>query len=289
MGPRCTSLSNEYDSQVPRYTAEIKLAFMNGKFVLMQPNNMTLMDVLETRDIGLMTQHLVGEMIKRDHDPLTGLFSGLMSVKPSLGIHSIEGIFSVVEGSDELLQLTGPIVIDFDGIDTLEIWSQNANFENPTPSERLLSAQLANMGFLKTLPIPLHDFILFQRQIKESWQEISQSSILTTQIREAIRKHINAGDRVFTRELTGPVQLARLLKSLEPIEWQTGDRKGIFFYKSGNSTFIKVDIEGFGMVFWIKKDRLIDTSDVKALRKELSFTLEKQIVNAHFSYLREGD
>ncbi len=137
---------------------------------------------------------------------------------------------------------------------------------------------------------------------------------LSTHINGDIDKHQRSvlGDRVgFTQERTEAVLLARLCKSLgvfDDVEWvissATEDleivkygikQKEVEDKQGKKHIFLLINIQGFELVYWITEGEIRVLPNMHHyersphIRKELAFLFGKQIVRAHFGYMREGD
>lgn len=120
-------------------------------------------------------------------------------------------------------------------------------------------------------------------------QEVVSSQHLNDEIRETVTRHTNDQNEVFSRELSGPVKLGRLLALLD-INWEPTDNPYVNRFTKGEDEFIQVSIEGYRLGFWKHNDGgVIDTEDLGSKISKLSEILGRTIVPAHLNYLREGD
>lgn len=84
--------------------------------------------------------------------------------------------------------------------------------------------------------------------------------------------------------------LSRLLKTIS-IDWTVID-ENVKIFQSGVHSFYNICIAGYELTYWYENGKLVTINSMNELRenaKKLSKVLNKPIVEAQFSYLREGD
>lgn len=250
-------------------------------------------------DARKLAHYVVDKLVENDSEPLATLFLSLLEVSPLPGQHSIEGIFSFTK-DDGGLVLRGPEVYDFDGLDTTSVWVKNKGLMVPEGERRIelkkkfMKAQLTCIESRDTRKMRT----LFQTGLRADLRSVVESEDMILEIVRSVKNHFrdfefgSLGNKKalgFTHKLTGPVALGRFLKYLTSIEWQPSENRYTSVYENKENKFIKVSVRGFDLAFWLKDETLIDTSNIRRMGTRLSKALGRQIVTAHFSYLREGD
>jgi len=278
MGSRVLALSCKQDKTVPRYETSFGVKVDKfGNFIYPFSSN----GVYEhTGEVDGVVRQVLGSLFERDGVAINKLIRSLLSVRPSLTTHQLEGIFSIPSVSEVSAE-----VIDFDGIESFDLQTNNLL----SPKERLVQGQLATSNFLVTSSEDILSYVSFRRDVRKTVQNIVSSQYLNDKIRDDVIQHTNDRIEVFSRELTGPVKLGRLLELLD-MNWEPTDNPHVRRFVNGEHEFIQVSIDGYKLGFWQHRDNgMVDVSNLKAHASILSGILGKPIVPAHFSYLREGD
>lgn len=280
MGSRVLALSCEEDRVVPRFNMNF-LVKVEGERLIYPTGENSSLDLSSVREVDKLVDSLLSTLFKTDGDPISLLIRNLLSVRPSMQIHQLEGIFSVLNKHEISME-----VIDFDGLDTYDIG--NARKPSLSPTERLVRGQLIGSGYLITDPEEALSFISFRDKIRDCARSIVDSQAIPEYIREEIAKHFGDSEYLFTHKLSGPVKLARLLRNIG-VKWGDTDIPGIKRFQKGNDMITIVSIEGFDMAFWCNNNISIDCSNIRAVSKRLAGVTGKEIVSAHFSSIQEGD
>ncbi len=329
-GPRLTDLSGAADN-VPQYVTDISLTLRDGRFYY-EPDRpiLSLSECIKSKSVKAYVDHLIHGFVEQEPN-LRKLFGTLMAVDPAYGEHSIEIRYSALRENLLRRLITKKkhkelfCVIDIDGFDSIGVFHPP---DRPDIVVDLLDGQARVTGLIDNELPQISIVTNWAKRIMNRLDNILGSKLITDEMADLIESHmvvkfiqpetlseddpnrIPFVDAGFTRELTGPVALGRLMDSLK-ITWQSTDTDGIFILEKGENTFIKVDVDGFTMAFWLKKigsaninDQVInaqseeegysitqlqDTSDLRKIKADLSQILEKDILEVHLGNLREGD
>lgn len=278
MGSRVLALSCKQDEAVPRYetTFTVKVD-ESGNFIYPFSSN----SVYEhTGNADGVVRQVLGSLFESDGVAISRLIRGLLSVRPSLTTHQLEGIFSIPSLSEISAE-----VIDFDGIESFDLQTTHTL----SPKEKLVQGKLATSDFLITSHEDVMSFVLFRDGVRKIVQEVVSSQYLNDAMRETVIRHTYDQNEVFSREFSGPVKLGRLLELLD-ISWEPTDSSYVNRFTNGEDEFIQVSIEGYRLGFWKHNDGgVIDTEELGSKISKLSEILGRTIVPAHLNYLREGD
>lgn len=280
MGSRVLAQSCREDCLVPRYETSFLVKVDNDQLLFPDSRNSNDETLISTNEVGVVVDQVLSILFKRDGKAISDLFRGLLSVRPSMKVHQLEGIFSIPSETEINAE-----VIDFDGLDAFDIGCRKPIL---SPSERLIRGQLINSGFLLTDPESLLSFIPLRLRIQETIKSVIDSPIISDDIKSEISRHFPDSSEVFTREITGAVKLGRLLRYLN-VELDDTETHQVKFFKNGDNTLILISIEGFDIAFWKKKEGLVDCTDIKRLTRELSHIVGTEITGVYLSLIREGD
>ena len=280
MGSRVLALSCKEDSLVPRYETSFSLKVDSGQLIFPDSGGSNDKVLISTNNAGVVVNQMLSILFKRDGEAISNLLRGLLSVRPSMKVHQLEGIFSIPSETEISAE-----IIDFDGLDAFDISCRKPIL---SPSERLTRGQLIGSGFLLTDPESLLSFIPLQLRIQRDIKSLIDSPIITDDIKGEVSRHFSNSPDIFTRELTGAVKLGRLLGYLD-VDWENTESPQVKFFRNGDNTLILISIEGFDIAFWKKKDTLVDCTDIKRLTRELSHITGTEITGVYLSLLREGD
>lgn len=279
MGSRVLALSSAEDQKVPRYSNSFQVEVVDGKLVYLPSDQKDITSVQNANDL---SEVLIKNLFDTDGAAISLLYRYLLNVRPSLKTHQLEGIFSITTANGISTE-----VIDFDGIDTFDLNGCDNSQLNPT--ERLIAAHLRANGYALTDSQRLISFIQFRENVENSLIQISNSEMLPNQIKEVLESiKITNPEDIFNKSPLGSAKLARLLKGI------TGDNHNetnqqIRHTQTVNGDLFVLSIEGFEMAFLLKDGELIDFTDIKKQKGVLSQELKTDIVDAQFSYVREGD
>ncbi|MCX6726246.1 MAG: hypothetical protein NTY75_00305 [Candidatus Shapirobacteria bacterium] len=155
-GSRILSLDSQQDLVVPRYSDNYCLRFEDRLLSLSTEKGLTADQVVDTQSAKEACLLIMENLFNRDRSAITRLLRLLFSTSPSLKLHQLEGMHSVLENQ------VSPEIIDFDGIDGLDS-ARSLSGESLLPdlsaTERLVRAQLCMGGFLYADPIELRKLI----------------------------------------------------------------------------------------------------------------------------------
>ena len=276
MGSRVLALSSENDKVVPRYSSSFQVEVVNGQLVYSVPNQKDLADVSQTNDLSNI---LIKKMFDTDGVAISLLYRYLLSIRPSLKTHQIEGIFSITNEYGVSME-----VIDFDGIDTFDLGSPNLQLN---PAERLTAAHLKMSGYTISDSQDLISYIQFRNEVNIALSDVISSKEIPNQVKNIVKEVVvPKSENVFGADVLGSVKLSRLLKSLG-VYTNEGDSTVKQISTKDGDLYI-VSIVGFDMAFLLKDGQPINFTDIKRQRQLLSKILKVDIIDAHFSYLREG-
>ncbi len=280
MGSRVLALSCNADRDVPRYETSFLLQIDNGQLQFEGKGQSEDGRIGDLKDAGAVVEKVLHSLFERDGEAVSKLIRGLLSVRPTLQVHQLEGIFSIPEETEISAE-----VIDFDGIDSFDLGGQSRIY---SPGEKLVQAQLRDTGYLLSNSENLLSFISFRKNVREAVDEISNMPNIPQDIKlEAIR-HLSNPIEIFTREQTGAVKLGRLFNLLN-IDWDQTDSPAVKTAIYDNDTLTMVSIEGFDLGFWNSNSGLVDCSDIHSRSSTLSKMIGREILPVHLSSLREGD
>lgn len=278
MGSRVLALSCEQDKLVPRYETKFTVK-IDKSGNLIYPFNQSGGYIQLSNAEGVVVQ-VLGSLFEKDGDAISRLIRGLMSVRPSMSTHQLEGIFSIPSKSEISAE-----VIDFDGIESFDLEGGSLSL---TPKERLVEGQLASTNFLVASPKDTLSFVSYRNKIDDVVHEVVSSQHLNDVMKEEVVKHSKVPYEIFSREFTGPVKLGRLLNLLK-LDWQDTDSTHIKKFINGKHEIIRVSIEGYELGFWKNNSEMVDFDTNGLHVSELSRVLGQQIVPVHLHSLREGD
>jgi hypothetical protein len=279
LGSRVLALSCDEDRKVPRFETSFLLQIEDGKLKLPEEKNEGK-NVMETKEAGVVVNEVIRNLFERDGTAISRLIRGLLSVRPAMQVHQLEGIFSIPSSNEISAE-----VIDFDGIDSFDLSDQPLKL---TPAEKLVNFQLRSMGYSVSDPEVLLSYTSFTRGVRAKVNEVSQSPTLSQDIKDEMARHFQDTMDVFAREQTGAVKLGRLFSVLN-MEWDQTDDPAVKTANHGNNTLTMVSIEGFDLGFWNSNSGLVDCSDIHSRSSTLSKMIGREILPVHLSSLREGD
>jgi hypothetical protein len=280
-GPRVLTLSHENDYKVPRIHTNLEICYSDGQ---LRPIDIPKSEISEIRDARRVVPLLVSNLFSHQGVEITELLKSLLTIKPTLKFHSLTGIYII---NDKGINTE---LIDFDGIDTVEAFNLPHDTRYKLP-EKLLQSQLTRAGFIEKEIDSLKNYITHSKNLGAQLENLANSTDLSREMQERIQSSFSSEKSQYPnypRELSGEVQLGRVLKHLN-INWKSGDNEYIKTFERGKDKLILVDINGFSQAFWLCDCKLEDTRDIRRVRKQLSDSLGTNLVEAHFSYLREGD
>lgn len=279
LGSRVLALSCDEDRKVPRVETSFLLQIEDGKLKLPEAKDEGG-NVMETKEVGVVVNEVIRNLFEKDGTAISRLIRGLLSVRPAMQVHQLEGIFSVPSNSEISAE-----VIDFDGIDSFDLSDQHLKL---TPAEKLVNSQLRNMGYSASDPEALLSYTSFTRGVRAKVHEVSKSPNLPQDIKDEVAHHFPDTTDVFTREQTGAVKLGKLFSVLN-MNWDQTDNPAVKTANYGNDTLTMVSIEGFDLGFWNSNSGLVDCSDIRSRSRTLSKMIGREILPVHLSSLREGD
>jgi len=280
MGSRVLAQTCEEDCLVPRYETSIQLKIEDGR--IMFPDSLSEGDenLIVTNEAGEVVNQVLKSLFKRDGQAISDLLQGLVSIRPAMKVHQLEGIFSVPSEKEISAE-----VIDFDGIDSFDITGQTTAL---SPAERLMSGKLKRVGYLQTDPASILSYISFRSRVQDAVRSLTESDIIGEDVKAEISRHFPNSPYIITKEQTGAVKLGRLLKSIG-VDWEETDNLCIKQFQSGENLITAISIEGYELAFWKKGSTLVDCKDIKTLSRDLSDLVGVKILPVHLSSLREGD
>jgi len=109
MGSRVLSLTCKQDQSVPRYNTVFRIPIVNGNLEYVQNDNLKIDDMTMANQVA---NNVVYRLFKRDGQAVNKLVKALLTTRPIMNIHQLEGIFSIIDD-----QTVSAEVIDFDGIE----------------------------------------------------------------------------------------------------------------------------------------------------------------------------
>lgn len=283
MHPRMLALSSEEDKLIPRYKSTYELSYSNN-LLIPDPSNVPVEVVIESKNIDGYSRLIVERIILQNQEAITKIFRLGFSVSPSFGTHQIEGFFGLTDGEIKTA------IIDFDGIDNIDTIRHHLGEEllpDLKPQERLLARQLADKGFLLSDPATLLEYYRQKQRVEGIKTSILDSGI-QSQITDSVINHLSHPTDTFIREQTGPVKLARLLKTLG-LQFSETELPWLRLLVNGNNHISFLNIEGYEVAYWQRDGILMDTDNINQLTRELSIAIDQQIVQVHLNYLKEGD
>lgn len=281
IGPRVLELSCEEDRKVPRFNTSFLVQIDGSRLQYCPEKSGINPDTASISEVGEVVNRVIGRLFETDGRAISDLYRDLLTVRPSMKIHQLVGIFSFPGENNINVEVT-----DFDGLETFDIDEHKTIMLSPT--ERLTRGQLYKTGFLHNDTEALMSFISLRSRIKEGIEIVMEQPFITEDIKREVRKHFLDSPELFSRNLTGAVRLSRLLKSLG-IEGEDTMIPQVKCFRNGNDEITLISIEGFDIAFWKNNGELIDCSNIRALSKKLSQITGKELVEAHFSSIREGD
>lgn len=280
MGSRVLGQYCEGDCVVPRYETSFLLRVDNGQLVFTSLNDYDDEKLILTNEAGIVANQVLGNLFKRDGQAINNLLRGLMSVRPYMKVHQLEGIFSIPSVTEISAE-----IIDFDGIDSFDLDGQKPQL---SVAERLVRGQFNCVGYLSLKPEDLLSYIAFKNKVRGIVNCLVDSPDLTEDIKREISRHVPNFSNIFSIKQTGAVKLGRLINNLD-IDWSYSKNPHIRFFQNGDSVITTISVEGYDLAFWKKASNLVDCTDIKALSFELSRITGKEILSVHLSSLREGD
>jgi len=281
MGSRVLALSCREDELVPRFNTSFLLQVNENQLIYPGGGETDNKSLSSIKEVDTIIDKVLSSLFRVDGAPINKIIRDLLSVRPSMGVHQLEGIFSIPSENEISAE-----VIDFDGLDVFDLGGQQK--VNLSPSERLARGQLNASGFLSTDPECLLPFVYLQSRIKDSLKKVANSPVITEDIKRETYKHFLNFPELFSRNLTGAVKLARLLRNID-VKWENTETPQIKRFYKKDDTLILISIEGFEIAFWTNGNNLVDCSDIKRLSRKLSQVTSKEIVGAHFLSIKEGD
>lgn len=295
VGPRATSLMSVYDIKTPHLILPIVLKYKGG-FFLKAEQSMDVLTALESKDARKVASSVVDKLVENDGRAMAILFLSLLRVSPLPQQHSIEGIFSFVRDKENLI-LFGPEVYDFDGLDTIAIWRKGKSSTKREKTIKLEKITRAQLRYIEGRDMR-QVLTLFYRGLQVDLLVTLKQKEIVAQIVNSVISHFKDFDFYpldnektigFISGLTGPVILGRLLKYFSDIPWQSSENGYFSIFSNRRHHFIRITVRGFDMAFWLRGENLVDTSNIREIKKPLAKALGKQILPAQINYLREGD
>jgi hypothetical protein len=279
MGSRVLALSCKEDCAVPRYETSFLLKINSGQLSFMGDMEFQRASG-SSGSVRTVVNKVVSSLFYHDGKAISELTKMLLSVKPVMGIHQFEGIFSIPSESEISAE-----IIDFDGLEAFDVGFQGLQID---PSERLIRGQLRRAGFLTTDPESLLQYIAYRRRVAATVGELIKSSEIPDDIKERLsQQFINSFD-LFTRNRTDPVKLGRLLDTL-CLDWEDTTNPQVKYFRNENDMLIMFSVEGFNLAFWKDSGKLVDCSNLRKIAAKLSRVVGKEILPVHLSALKEGD
>lgn len=280
MGSRVLALSCDGDRRVPRYETSFLLQIDRG-LLLFSGSKKGRLCMTDVKKVGVLVNEVLHSLFERDGEAISHLVRGLLSVRPVMQVHQLEGIFSIPNGTEISAE-----VIDFDGIDSFDLLS----YKNQTIAlpEKLAHAQLRSVGYLLSGSEELLSYITFRRKIREAVEEINNLPIVPEEVRVELSRYTSDPIETFIREQPGSVKLGRLLDILD-VDWNKIDNSNIKIAQYNENTLIMISVEGFNLGFWSNDSKLVDCSEIRPVSMRLSKIIGKEVLPVHLSSLREGD
>lgn len=237
-------------------------------------------NLIVTNKAGEVVNQVLWSLFERDSQAISDLLQGLVSVRPAMKVHQLEGIFSLPSETEISAE-----VIDFDGIDSFDITGKEASL---SPAERLMGGKLRNVGYLQTDPDSMLAYVSFRNKVRNAVGGLIESDILGEDVKAEVSRHFPNFPDVISRERTGAVKLGRLLKSIG-VDWEETENPHIKQFQNGENLIIRISIEGYELAFWKKGSTLVDCADIKTISHDLPDLIGVEILPVHLSSLREGD
>jgi hypothetical protein len=282
---RVLALSSEDDKNTPRSEQSFDLRFRDGLLFQQDYKEMNLKEIINNGQIHDYASWVIEQILGKNRAAVTTLIRLMLTSYPTTKMHQLEGFFNLQ--GDELRT----IIIDFDGIDNIDTLNYHEGLDSLTDlgaKEKLISAKLAGTGFLMSDPEALFAAYKQRQQIEQIKSQIRDNSLLPDEIQQSSLEHLDNKEGIFKKELTGPVKLGRLLKTLD-VDFSPTEYEWLKIFDFGQDKIYFLDINGYDLAYWEKIDKLIDTSKIRALTSELSKLMGKQIVEAHLNTIHEGD
>jgi len=280
LGSRVLALSCDEDRKVPRYETSFLVQIDNGELQFSRDKTEET-PIADIKEAGSVANVAIKDLFDRDGAAISRLIRGLLSVRPAMQVHQLEGIFSITSEAEISAE-----VIDFDGIDSFDLGNQPQTL---SVSEKLVGAQLRNVGYLISDPEELLSYASFRRGVRAKVDEVSKLPSLSQYIKDGIRRHFPDTIEIFTREQTSAVKLGRLL-SLLNIDWEQTDNPNVRTANYGSDTLTIISVEGFDLGFWNSCDSgLVDCFNIRSQSTALSKMIGKEILPVYLTSLREGD
>src|SRR3989344_4811391 len=280
LGSRVLALSCDEDRKVPRYETSFLVQIDNGELQFSRDKTEET-PIADIKEAGSVANVAIKDLFDRDGAAISRLIRGLLSVRPAMQVHQLEGIFSITSEAEISAE-----VIDFDGIDSFDLGNQPQTL---SVSEKLVGAQLRNVGYLISDPEELLSYASFRRGVRAKVDEVSKLPSLSQYNKDGIRRHFPDTIEIFTREQTSAVKLGRLL-SLLNIDWEQTDNPNVRTANYGSDTLTIISVEGFDLGFWNSCDSgLVDCFNIRSQSTALSKMIGKEILPVYLTSLREGD
>lgn len=281
-GPRVLTLSHENDYRVSRISTKIKFRYDGNLLTLVDFEKDAIIETVEPNDGRNIAQILLKMLLDEQGESIIRLLKMLLTIKPALRLHSLAGVYIVNGNTDVSTE-----IIDFDGIDSSDALKLDLSGKSD-PTESLIRAKLAQVNFISQDVRILREYVYYLEDLKQELQKLADSQILTNEMLSIIREHLITEELPYSRTLSGEVQLGRTLKYLG-LDWIPGDKDNISVYERGDHKFILIDLNGFYLAFWVNNGKLMKINNIRSIRNYLSESLGVELLDIHFSYLREGD
>lgn len=277
MGSRVLSLSCKQDQEVPRFNKVFRIPVVDGKLVFENDDNPSTSGLTKADEVADV---VVTKLFKKDGEAVNRLVKALLTTRPIMNVHQLEGIFSIIDD-----QTVSAEVIDFDGIDISDMEGISIDLGI---QEQFINHNLDDAHILTNDPKVLLEYSEFKAGVRSQIDEILESNELPQSAKDDLKKVFEENNYDFPRDMTENVKLGRLLNLLD-IDWNSTSLENIKIIESDYGKLFYISINGFSIGYLTDGDNVIEINDLRDQVALIEKITDRQIVTAHLSSLREGD
>lgn len=277
MGSRVLSLSCKQDQEVPRFNKIYKIPIVDGKLEFKNDNNQPIEAITKADEVADV---IVSSLFKKDGEAVNRLVKALLTTRPIMNVHQLEGIFSIIDD-----QTVSAEVIDFDGIDISDMEGISIDLGI---QEQFINHDLNNAGILINDPKVLLEYSEYKAGVRSQIDQILESTDLPQDAKDDLEKVFKVNNYEFPRDMTENIKLGRLLNLLD-INWDSTSLENIKVIESDHGKLFLISINGFNIGYLANGDKVVEIDDLKDQVSLIEKITNRQIVTVHLSSLREGD
>lgn len=274
-GSRVLAKENEEDAQVPMASKSFRVPIIGGALRLpikdIQRSEVATAD--EAMDL------VLSELFTNDGEAIGSLTRQLLTIRPAMQVHQIEGIYGVTDENGISAE-----VIDFDGLDTFDLVPAA-----PNARERLAGGQLVRAGYLQETDSGARVTYHGQKaEMHNSLGKLGLVEVVSDEVKGLASLRTGEDMTAYANRLYAYGRLARSI-SYCGLSWQETDAPNIKQVEVNGYTITKVEAGGFESAFIERDGRLVPISDAREIYDLTKQVLGQNMLRLYVSLSREGD